>query len=136
MKNLHVVPTEFVAQIWPEVEKYLADGLVNSGGEYNVDQLKVYLTQGIQELLVVIDTDGIIGAFAVEFSNFPNDRIAFITSVGGKAIADRTLWPVFEDWCRSKGATKIRGAAYESVARLWRKAFDVQTRYVIVEKQL
>ena len=41
MKELQVVPTNFVQQTWSKVEKYLADGLLQSGGEYNVDQLKV-----------------------------------------------------------------------------------------------
>lgn len=136
MKELQVVPTNFVQQTWSKVEKYLAEGLLQSGGEYNVDQLKVYLVQGSQALLVVVNEDKIIGAFSVEFINFPNDRIAFITSVGGRMIADKALWPKFEDWCRSQGATKIRGAAYESVAELWRRQFDVQTKYVIVEKSL
>jgi hypothetical protein len=30
----------------------------------------------------------------------------------------------------------VRGAAFESVARLWKKAFGVEQRYVIVEKKL
>jgi hypothetical protein len=136
MKELQVVPTAYIQQVWATVEKYLADGLVQSGGEYNVDQLKVFLTQGSQVLLIVTNADKIIGAFSIVFENYPNDRIAFITSVGGRMIADKALWPKFEDWCRSQGATKIRGAAFESVAELWRRQFDVQTRYVIVEKSL
>jgi hypothetical protein len=30
----------------------------------------------------------------------------------------------------------IRGAAHETVARLWRRKFGVQSRYIIVEKKL
>jgi hypothetical protein len=127
----------YVHQVWHLVEKYLEKGLARSGGEYNVDQLKVFLVSGDQQLLVAVDDNGdVCGAAAVQFINYPNDRVAFITSVGGKMIANLEVWQQFEEWCKQSGATMVRGAAFESVARLWKKAFGVEQRYVIVEKKL
>jgi hypothetical protein len=136
-KRIEIVPPQFIYHVWDQVGPLLEKGLARSGGEYNAEHLKVYLTQGSQTLVVIIDDEQKIhGAVSVQFHNFPNAREAFITSVGGKALANKELWMQFEDCMRHNGATMIRGAAFESVARLWHKAFGTETRYVIVEKKL
>lgn len=135
MNTRHVNPN-YIAQMWPQVEGMLAAALEHSAGEYDVNQLKVMLVNGSQSLLVV-ESDGVInGAIAVAFENYPNDRIAFVTAVGGRWIVKQDAWSQFEDWCRAMGCTKIRGAAYESVARLWKRHFGVEPKYLIVEKSL
>lgn len=135
--RLEIVPAQFVYHVWDRVEPFLSKGLARAGGEYNTDQLKVYLVQGEQTLCIFIDDEGTIhGALTVKFINYPNNRIAYVVALGGKAIAERYLWDQFETWMRTQGATKMRGAAFESVARLWRKQFGVQTRYLVVEKDL
>lgn len=137
MKRVEVVPANYVYHVWDKVEPYITKGLAKSGGEYTAEHIKMYLVKGQQALVIIIDdTNEIHGAVTLEFTNFPNDRVAFVTSVGGKFITDKDLWAQFENWLRQTGATVVRGAAYESVARLWRKAFGTETRYVIVEKRL
>jgi hypothetical protein len=98
--------------------------------------LKVFLVQGIQSLIIIKNDESIKGAVTVEFINYPNQRVAFITAIGGKMIANKECWEQFENWLRYNGVTHIRGAAYESVARLWRRAFKFENRYVMVEKKL
>lgn len=137
MRRVEVVPPHFVYHVWDQVEPLLQKGLARSGGEYSAEHLKVYLTQGAQMLVIIIDDENKIhGAVSVLFTNYPNDRVAFITSVGGKALIDQELWKQFENCLRQNGATLIRGAAFDSVARLWHQAFGTETRYVIVEKKL
>lgn len=136
MIQVQFVDTNYVHQVWNLVEPFLAKGLVRSGGEYNADQLKVFLVSGAQKLLIAVEDNVINGAAAIEFINYPNERVAFVTSIGGKMIANKEVWEQFESWCRHNGATMVRGAAFESVARLWKKAFGVEQRYVIVEKKL
>jgi hypothetical protein len=137
MKRVEIIPPQFVYHVWDQVEPLLAKGLGRSGGEYEVEHLKVYLTSGTQMLVVIIDDENKVhGAVSVLYTNYPNDRVAFITSVGGKALTDKDLWAQFENCLRQNGATLIRGAAFDSVARLWHKAFGTETRYVIVEKKL
>lgn len=135
--HIELVQPSMVQQQWGRVAPFLDAALKTGGGEYGVDQLKVMLTQGIQALIVVLDDSGAVaGALTVAFENYPNDRIAFVTSVGGRMISDADAWSQFEDWARMNGATKIRGCAHKSVARLWRQKFGVKQRYLIVEKTL
>lgn len=134
--NVRPVAPQFIPQLWPKIGTMLEKALDTGAGEYNADQLKVMLINGHQTLLVVEKDDEIKGAFCIAFQLYPNDRIAFVTAVGGRAICDQEAWKQFEQWARFNGCTKIRGAAYESVARLWRQKFGVESRYIIVEKQL
>lgn len=135
MNSIQVVPDQYVYHVWDQVKGYLEKGLARSGGEYNVDQLKVYLTQGINTLILILNSENEIkGALTIQWTNYPNDRIAFITSIGGATYED--AWNMFIDWLRAQGCTAIRGAAFESVARLWKKKYGFESRYVMVEKRL
>jgi hypothetical protein len=137
--NLTVQPVDiqYLHLVWGDVEPFLVPALERSSGEATLDQIKVYLVDGRNELLVVVDENNRIhGALIVQFNNYPNMREAFIVAIGGKFIADRGAWAHFEVWAKSKGASVVRGQAYESVARLWRRAFGFTNRYVVVEKIL
>lgn len=134
--NVRQVDPRYIAQLWPEIGDMLSKALKTGAGEYNADQLKVMLVSGTQVLLVIEQEGKIRGAFSIAFENYPNDRIAFVTAIGGRAVCDQEAWQQFEHWARIQGCTKIRGAAYESVARLWRQKFGVESRYIIVEKNL
>lgn len=135
MSSIQVVPEHYVYHVWDKVKDYLAKGLARSGGEYNADQLKVYLTQGINTLILILNDEGEIkGALTIQWTNYPNDRVAFITSIGGATYEE--AWNMFIDWLRAQGCTAIRGAAFESVARLWKKKYGFESRYVMVERRL
>ena len=137
MKRVEIVPTNYVYHVWDRVEPFLDNGLKNSYGEYTVEQLKVLLVLGQQMLMIIVDDENTIyGAIAITFTNYPNSRIAFISAIGGKALTTKDLGEQFEMLLRQQGATAIRGAAFESVARLWKKSFGYESRYVIVEKVL
>jgi hypothetical protein len=133
--KFYVVPTSHIQQTWDKVEIMLDRAMAHSGGEYDLDQLKVLLTQGRQVLCVCAEEDLVIKcALAVEWINYPNDRVAFITAIGGKT--DKQCFGEFEQWVKDNGGTKIQGAAFEAVARLWKRAYGFENRYIIVEKKL
>ena len=135
MLKFYVVPTEHIQQTWDKVEIMLDRAMAHSGGEYDLDQLKVLLTQGRQVLCVGTEEDLVIKcAMTIEWINYPNDRVAFITAIGGKT--DKQGFGEFEQWVKANGGTKIQGAAFEAVARLWKRAYGFENRYIIVEKQI
>ena len=135
MLNLRIVPVTHIQQTWHEVEDMLASAMVHSAGEYNLDQLKVMLVEGRQVLLVLVDeNEKIQTAFTIEWINYPNHRVAFMTAIGGKT--DVNAFNQFKDWAKANGATKLQGAAFESVARLWKRKLGYENRYIIVEYTL
>ncbi len=135
MSSIQVVPSHYVYHVWDRAEKYIAKGLERSGKEYTAEHIKVFLTQGTNTLILILnDEDEIKGALTIEWINHPNDRVAFITSIGGATYEE--AWNMFIEWLRSQGCTSIRGAAFESVARLWKKKYGFESRYVMVERKL
>ena len=129
------IPPEFVAQQWHEVADYIANALIWAEDDYSLEQVKVFITSNQWLLLGVYQDNVIKGAITVSFMNMPNDRIAFITTIGGKNISNPQAYQEFIYILKQYGATKIQGGARESVARLWRR-LGFRERYTIVEKQI
>jgi hypothetical protein len=137
MSQVQIVSPDYVYQVWDKVEPYITEALKKSSGEYNTDQLKVLVTQGQQIMLVATsETNGIHGVCTLEFVNYPNDRIAYVTCFGGVDVATAEVWSQFEIWLKNSGATKFRAATFESAARLYNKAFGTTSKYILVEKTL
>ena len=128
------VQTNYCAQIWHEVEGFLAEAC-KFGDEYTLDQIKVFVCTGQWMLLVALDNGKIYGAATVNFLNMPNSRVAFVTAIGGKLISSKDTYKQMVDIFKHFGATKIQGAARESIARLWSR-YGFKERYRIVEADI
>ena len=129
------VPLQYVAQTWPLVEPHLK-AAEKYGTDYNIEQIKVFVGIGQWVLMVVVDENGNVrGGFTVSFLNYPNDRVAFITCIGGRLIANPDTFNQMKLILRELGATKIQGAARESVARLWRR-LGFERKYIVVETKI
>ena len=136
--NLKIVPvyTAQFHQAWPYVQGFLAEALKWGDDDYTNDQAKAMLSAGNWMLAVAIDEDNKIhGAAAVEFNNMPNDRVAFVVAIGGKLISNQDTYVQFTALLKAQGATKIQGAARESIARLWTR-YGFKERYRIVEAKI
>ena len=130
------VPLTHCAQTWKSVEKYFESALKHGHGDYTLDQIKTFINIGQWLLLVAVDEENnIYGASSVSFINFPNDRAAFITFIGGKLISSQETFKQLKDILISFGATKIQGMARPSVARLW-KRYGFNERTTLVEVKL
>jgi hypothetical protein len=135
MKVQHV-PLEWVNQVWPQVEGFIESAMAHSGGEYTVDQVRTLVTSGQWTLVIAVDEEGIKGAATIMFFNRPNDRVAFVTAIGGKLISTPDTFNDLKAIAASFGATAIEGAARKSIARLWRKLYNFQEKYTIVGVKL
>lgn len=134
--TIQPVPVEFVAQTWPLVEKFVSDAEKFGGDDYNADQIKVYLSKGMWTLLVAVDENNAIqGAATVVFQNYPNDRVAFVTTMGGTMLVNEDVLGKLKEALKRFGATKIQGAMRPSMVRLSKQVGFVE-RYTIVEVKI
>ena len=135
--SVRVIPSQHISQSWGLVEHFIKDAEEKFGAaEYTTDQIKVYLVQGQWMLLVAVDdSNEIHGVATVSFINYPNDRIAFVTAIGGKLVTSAETFKQMSEILKVNGATKIQGTAKEAVARLW-KRFGFEEKAILVEAKL
>ena len=130
------VPKELVKQVWSQANGYIENALKYAEDDYSLEQVKEYVSSGKWNLLIVIDEQNKLrGAITVVYSNYPNYRLAFITAIGGKWICDKESYQNFCEVLKANGATRIQGAARESVARLWRR-LGFREKHIIVEREI
>jgi hypothetical protein len=134
--ELKVVNQAFIHQTWPLVEEYLTAAAKVSNDDYTADQVKALLANGSWLLLVATDEENnITGAGSVSFSNMPNDRVAFITAIGGKGIVNPDIYEQLCTVLKGYGATKIQCAARDSAARLY-EGVGFKKKHIILEVTL
>jgi hypothetical protein len=134
MKIQHVT-LEYVNQIWPKVEDYIKWAL-DYQTDYTIEHVKTFVTTGAWVLLVAVDDAGEVkGASVIQFFNRPNDRVAFVVSMGGKLITGKETFQQFSDLLKAFGATAIEGASRESAARLWTR-YGLEEKYRVVGAKL
>ena len=137
MNTVKVVAPNFIYDVWKDVESFLNASINVSGGDFTSDQLKFSLGRGEQTLLVSVNEQNVInGAMTVEFNNRPNDRVMFITALGGHGIVNDETFSQVESWAKSQGATKASAWAQEAQARLYKIKSNFNTVRYVVEKDL
>jgi hypothetical protein len=134
MIEVQTVPDNYLYSIWPLVEPMLDKALVVSQNDYDINHLKLYVTNKAQTLLVAVEDNKIVGAATLSILNYPNHRVATIIAMGGRAIVKPEVFEQVVQWAKSQGATKIRAAAREAQARLYRQKAKLDTTMYVIEK--
>ena len=133
MKIQHV-PMEWVNHTWPMVKDFITDALEQSKGDYTTEHVQALVSSGQWTLLVAVDDEKIHGAATMHCLNRPVDRVAFITTTGGKFILDTDTFLQLQNIARAMGATALECAARESMTRLLgRVGFEEKYRIVGVK---
>ena len=134
MKIQHV-DVNYTNQIWPQVEQFIEAALAYQD-DYSIEHVKVFVTNGTWTLIVAIDDEQTIhGAATIQFYNRPNDRVAFVVTMGGKLITGSETYAQFTDLLKAFGATYIEGASRASAMRLWER-FGLQEKYRVAGAKL
>ena len=136
------VDINYISQIWPLIEEYLQEALEKDNDApswsecYNIHHVQAFITSGVWLLLVATDEDKTIhGAATVSFSNYPINRVAFVTLIGGRMISSQDTFEQLKMILKQRGATKVQGYGRESIVRLW-KRFGFEPRTTLVEAKL
>ena len=114
------IPNQYINAVWPQVEDYIAAALEHSDNEVSLPEAKTYLIQGVWTLYGAIDSaNEIHGVIAIHYFNRTDNRVAFVTAIGGKLLTNKELFSQLGDILRANGATCIEGAVRDSLVRLW-----------------
>ena len=133
--KVQTVGVEYIAQIWSSVAPYI-DRALQYTDDYNVDQVKVFLTTGSWILLVAVDDlQQIHGVATVAIYNGVNDRTATITTLGGKNVVNQDIFNQVCRIARGLGATRVQVYTRESAIRLYEKV-GLQKKATLMECKL
>ena len=118
--SIRSVPIQFVNQVWASVGNFIEESVNFAEGEISLDETKYQIVTGNWILYIVTDEENNVhGAVTVAFFNRTDNRVAFITNIGGRLLTDRHLFAQFSDLLRQNGATCIEGNVRDSLFRLW-----------------
>ena len=134
--TVYVVPTNHVQQFWHLAENHLQKAIDKGSGEMSIDQLKLLVAQGQQQLIISLDENKKChAATTVMWYTYPNDRVAYITYIGGRNTRD--AWSQFLSWVKNSGGTSVQGSTkFESIERLWSKLYGFKKKYTLMELKL
>ena len=133
--KLYIVPTNHVQQFWHLAEPLLQLALDKGNGEFTAEQLKLLVAQGKQQLLLLMKEDQVYCALTVQWIMYPNDRVCYITYIGGKNT--KAGFEQFKNWAKSNGGTAIQGSTkFESIERLWSRLYNYKKKYTLMELKL
>lgn len=137
MKVQHVA-IEYVHQVWPLVEPLIKQGIERRDrpGDYSLEEMRTMVAMGHWMMIVSSeDDDRITGVALVNYINRPSSRVAFITFVSGKGLANNKMYGMLANVLKMFGATTMEAAVVGSRERLWRRLGLVE-KYRIVETKL
>jgi hypothetical protein len=135
--TLNPIRKEHIESMWPVMEPHIADALGQAEvTEYGVESVKRFLELGHWLAIGFFDDEGVMqGALTISFISYPNERVAFVTAIGGRLLTNEENWDQLKNICRAHGAGKLQAYSRESVARLW-KRLGFENRAILVEAKL
>ena len=134
MKVEHV-PLEWVTRTWEGVKDFISSAVEFGKGDYTIDQIRGYVSQGHWDMLIAVDGGVIHGVATMHVYNRPNDRVALVTTAGGKMISNEDTFSQVKSYAASRGATVIECAARDSASRLF-KRLGFEEKYRILGVKL
>jgi hypothetical protein len=118
--QVRYVPAHLIHQTWSAVVPFIDASNKYSNGELTMEEVKVRVCDGAWTLVVAIDAEETIhGAAVVQIFNRTDNRVAYVTCIGGKFLANPDTFSQFCDLLRDYGATCIEGSVRKSLMRLW-----------------
>lgn len=111
----------YVQHIWPQVVPWLEPVFKKSliTEYYSIDNLKDYIIRGEQIMLIGFNEDGSLqGEVTVQWCNYPNARVAYVTTFGANIGVEVEVYKEFVEWLKAMGATRVECSVRPSVARL------------------
>lgn len=134
--TIRYVDTNHVHAFWDKVVSFIEASIEKGEGplDYNIHHVQQFLASGQWLLLIAIDSKNeICGASTVSFVNYPLNRVAFITAIGGKFVICKDTFEQMKQIFRQHGATKVQCYVRPAMERfLERFGFEPGNRLVEV----
>jgi len=111
----------------------LAEACDQSGGEIEGPQLKMMLSRGERTLIRMDDEGKTAGWGVVRIDQLPNMRVLMITDLVAHNAGFERFFDNIKQLARDLGCSRVRCAAKEAQARLYRMKAGFTPVYTILE---
>ena len=134
MPLYQITPAE-LPQVWPIAAPLLQRASDLDPAEITIEQVEYAVRTGRTFLIVWEEPEeGITGAAAIDFIDYPRERIAHGNLMGGKGIVRDYVVAEMYNWMRSHGATQAQCWARGSLVEMYKKMGMENTHQVMRAK--
>lgn len=134
--KLLTVDARFIDKAYADGASCLSEACEKSGGEITGDQLKMLLSRGERTLIRMDDDGKAVGWGVVRIDQLPNMRVLMITDLVAHNAGFERFFGQIKQFASDLGCSRVRCAAGEAQARLYRMKAGFTPVYQILEVQI
>ena len=129
---LHYIPPHQLPTVWDIAAPLLQKSIDTEPDFITIEQAEYAVRVGKMFLLVWEEpNEGITGAAAVEFIDYPRYRVGHGTLLGGKSIVKPYVLEELVAWMKSNGATVAQCWCRDELVPMYKKMGMEETHHVM-----
>ena len=130
--SLHCVPPYQLPEVWEKAAPLLQKFIDLEPDFITIEQLEYFIRTGKMFLLVWNEPDeGITGAAAVEFIDYPQYRVGHGAVLGGKNVVKPHVLKELVAWMKANGATVAQCWCRDELVPMYKKMGMEETHHVM-----
>jgi len=130
--SLHYIPPNQLPTVWDIAAPLLQKSIDTEPDFITIEQVEYAIRTGKMFLLVWDEPDeGITGAAAVEFIDYPRYRVGHGTLLGGKSVVKPHVLAELIAWMKSNGATLAQCWCRDELVPMYKKMGMEETHHVM-----
>jgi hypothetical protein len=129
---LHYIPPHQLPTVWDKAAPLLQKSIDTEPDFITIEQVEYAMRVGKMFLLVWEEpNEGITGAAAVEFIDYPRYRVGHGTLLGGKSIVKPYVLEELVAWMKANGATVAQCWCRNELVPMYKKMGMEETHHVM-----
>jgi len=129
---LHYIPPNQLPTVWDIAAPLLQKSIDTEPDFITIEQVEYAVRTGKMFLLVWEEPDeGITGAAAVEFIDYPRYRVGHGTLLGGKSVVKPHVLQELVAWMKTNGATVAQCWCRDELVPMYKKMGMEETHHVM-----
>jgi len=129
---LHYIPPNQLPTVWDIAAPLLQKSIDTEPDFITIEQVEYAIRTGKMFLLVWEEPDeGITGAAAVEFIDYPRYRVGHGTLLGGKSVVKPHVLQELVAWMKTNGATVAQCWCRNELVPMYKKMGMEETHHVM-----
>jgi len=130
--SLHYIPPNQLPTVWDIAAPLLQKSIDTEPDFITIEQVEYAVRTGKMFLLVWEEPDeGITGAAAVEFIDYPRYRVGHGTLLGGKSVVKPHVLQELVAWMKTNGATVAQCWCRNELVPMYKKMGMEETHHVM-----